>query len=834
MGISTQRVKLDIGKQASMQVIRLGQGDKNGTTLVAELYDGGSPYSLSGKTARFTMRTPDGRSSYSVNSSSTSNNTATFNIDERYAAGVAGVTDVAYIEVLSGSTVICSTSRMRVICLQSATEGVSPSQMHDNGLDAAIAAANTAASSANTAASNANTKASRAETATTNANTARDNANTAASAANTAASAATTAAGSATTAAEAANSAKDAANAAATAANTAADSANAATSEANAAIEAMGDISELAVPEMTANVRGGAKVGGSTQVVGGKLEVKLSESATGTSVTTGSTSALRELQVHGKSVQNGTPTPDAPVEVQVVEGANLLPVTTQTRTMNGVTARVNVDGSISLSGTSTAEGDVYIYGGWQASSVDFDYIAGSSYTLSITPIMSGVVAKVYTFTSEGTLIGGSTTNPATGFITIRAAENAKRIGFSIRVASGVNVDGVTVRVQFERGSTPTPYVPYGYMGVKVVYDTKRIRGWAGNDGILHFGNSESMAARVYKGQAITVYSTGNRYFISLFSDEPTTEQQKSLWTIAPYGTSAQTEPRTYTVEINHDGWLFAYINSAESSTVRDGSSFFAMREIDLQGNVLASLPDGTRDELHVDSAGRVWIEKRVGKYTFNGSEDWSLSGGSKRINNNNLRALTRKAPDNYTIVSTMCNRFTPQTASQTYSGTVGVSIDTTGSVGFANGSTIDVNAWKTWLESNNIVLLYPIATPQTIELGYITTPAIPSGSVVTVSASLTPTFDLACWTEHASELADIPDAITTLAEVIYDKQESIASSIAPVEGSTASANHAVDDYLMLGARLYRVTTAIASGERIIPGTNVTETTVMAEIVSLLS
>lgn len=588
MGISTQRVKLDINKQASMQVIRLGQGDKNGTTLIAELYDGGSQYSLSGKTARFTMRTPDGRSSYSVASSSISNNTATFNIDERYAAGVAGTTDVAYIEVLSGSTVICSTSRMRVICLQSATEGVSPSQMHDNGLDAAIAAANTAASSANTAASNANTKASRAETATTSANTARDNANTAASAANTAASAATTAAGSANTAAEAANSAKDAANAAATAANTAADSANAATSEANAAIEAMGDISELAVPEMTASVRGGAKVGGSTQVVGGKLEVKLSESATGTSVTTGSTSALRELQVHGRSVQDGTPKPDAPVAVQVVSGPLSLVI-----------------------------GDASV-------------------------------------------------------------------------------------------------------------------------------------------------------------------------------------------------------------------------AIDLQGNTLASLPDGTRDELHVDSAGRVWIEKNVGKYTFNGSENWSLSGGAKRINNNDLRALTRKAPDNYTVVQTMCNRFTPQTASQTYSGTVGVSIDTTGSVGFANGSTIDVNAWKSWLESNNVVLLYPTATTQTIDLGYIDPPAIPSGSVVTVSASLTPTFDLSCWTEHASELADIPDAITTLAEVIYDKQESIASSIAPVEGSTASANHAVDDYLMLGARLYRVTTAIASGERIIPGTNVTETTVMAEIVSLLS
>jgi hypothetical protein len=88
----------------------------------------------------------------------------------------------------------------------------------------------------------------------------------------------------------------------------------------NAALDALGDISEISVPEMSTTTRGGAKVGGSTQVIGEKLEVKLSESATGTSITTGSTSALRELQVHGKSVQDGTPTPDAPVPVQVVEG----------------------------------------------------------------------------------------------------------------------------------------------------------------------------------------------------------------------------------------------------------------------------------------------------------------------------------------------------------------------------------------------------------------------------------------------------------------------------------------------------------------------------------
>ena len=47
--------------------------------------------------------------------------------------------------------------------------------------------------------------------------------------------------------------------------------------------------------------------------------VALSESGSGRSVTVGTSSSLKSLDVHGESIQDGTPTPDAPVEVQVVE-----------------------------------------------------------------------------------------------------------------------------------------------------------------------------------------------------------------------------------------------------------------------------------------------------------------------------------------------------------------------------------------------------------------------------------------------------------------------------------------------------------------------------------
>lgn len=302
MGISTQYVSVDITKKTAPQIIRLGQGDKNGTTIAAKIYNDGAEYSMSGKTARFCMRTPDGKASYSVNSSSTSGNSVSFNINEQYAASVAGKTDVAYIEVLSGSTVICSTSRISVVVYRSASEGLPVSGAYSDALEEAIHSASTAASSANSAASNANTKATRAENAATAASNAAQSANAAKDAANAAASAATTAAGSATTAAEAATSAKDAANAAATAANTAAGSANAATSEANAAIEAMGDISELAVPLMSADTRGGAKLGSGLAVSDGALSVSPIPDASIDSVASGDSQAgAQSLSLTGLS-----------------------------------------------------------------------------------------------------------------------------------------------------------------------------------------------------------------------------------------------------------------------------------------------------------------------------------------------------------------------------------------------------------------------------------------------------------------------------------------------------------------------------------------------------
>ena len=170
--------------------------------------------------------------------------------------------------------------------------------------------------------------------------------------------------------------------------------------------------------------------------------------------------------------------------------------------------------------------------------------------------------------------------------------------------------------------------------------------------------------------------------------------------------------------------------------------------INMQGNTLASLPDGTRDRLLVDSAGRVWIEKRVGR----------ILTPTDVSNVNNLTQVTGGARWNI-AVDGLTSEEIPNGSTNGYCSHTPFSrtlaLGSLGSHVFTFGDKIyyiiegdfTASTAVTWVNSHQMTIIYPLATPQTIDLGYIAPPAIPSGSVVTVSASLTPEFNLEWWVD---------------------------------------------------------------------------------------
>lgn len=181
--------------------------------------------------------------------------------------------------------------------------------------------------------------------------------------------------------------------------------------------------------------------------------------------------------------------------------------------------------------------------------------------------------------------------------------------------------------------------------------------------------------------------------------------------------------------------------------------------IDLQGNILASLPDGTRDELTIDSTGAVTLTKRVGKvtvgtpwngvYSFatvtNGAR-WYLTPGAMSS------AYSQQIPDNSVNGYSTMAKFVKNSSGLSTLGDHMYTYDNR--VYYVISGITTSTAAVDWVNSYNATVVYPLKTPQTITLTPITMPDVQSGDTITVVAALTPTIRASWWTSFAQPIAN--------------------------------------------------------------------------------
>lgn len=173
-----------------------------------------------------------------------------------------------------------------------------------------------------------------------------------------------------------------------------------------------------------------------------------SETGNPVSVSDAFSAPLCGLTVYGKSTQDGTPTPDAPVPIVSagdggnvtlkVTGKNLLYIPDGVRTVRGVTI-TSKNGRISISGTATENGYVYL-------SVKQISIHGLAL---LSSNVSDPVAKLVSESWEVLFVQGKA-NVTQGVIT--------RVCFIVK--EGTNYDSDGINVQLELGTTATAYSPY--------------------------------------------------------------------------------------------------------------------------------------------------------------------------------------------------------------------------------------------------------------------------------------------------------------------------------------------------------------------------------------
>lgn len=601
------------------------------------------------------------------------------------------------------------------------------------GVTQAISNANTAASVANTAASNANTKATAANTAATNANTARTAANNAATAANNAASAATTTNTNITNAesarvtaeqaratAESARQANEQSRQTAETARVNAESARASAESSRASTEsqrqgnentrqgnetirqtqeglrvsaensrvnefedmqaAFADMQRQIIPQATTNTMGGVVVGDGLNVNNALLSLATTKSGSGTAVASNG-AVLESVVVYGQSVQDGTPTPSEPVDVQVVRTPNLIPFDLATLktyntsgtwsgnvyTFRAIQATFNEDGTITLNGTVSGTYTLYLV----ANSNQL-FLPDGSYTLTGELPGTGSDSTWY--------FQATTTTDSSGTVKARNRDYGSGVTFAVdstvygvfsyfHAATGDTFNNAVLKPQLIAGSQIKPFVPYGSIGIVV-------------------GNTAA--------------------------------------------------------------------------------------SIDLQGNVLASLPDGTRDVLTVDGAGHCVLEKRTHVWNMRdySNATWSKSGSATNgfyISRTTLNPVAKanQYSSHYSSITT------PVASTSVYFSTTNTSyLD--GSFNFnldaaVVGST--VADFKTWLSSHDVFVCAQLDAEQTIDLGYIDMPTIPEDATISVSASITPVIDAAWWERGAEAIAS---TVKALSERIKALEEAIA------------------------------------------------------------
>lgn len=822
--MNTQDITVDLSKKnVKPESIVLRQGDKSGTTLRVKVLDNGvNVSSLDGYTAKFIMKLPYNRFYYEVEGT-ISGSMLTFVIDESYAAVQSGVTNIAYVALVNGETTRMSANNIRVEILPSALDGFTPPPEWTNPIDDFIEEQT----------ARVNTIVNNAETATTAANTAATNANDKAALANTAATNANNKAG--------------LADEAATNANAKAQAADEAAQAADEAREAIQD--DLAAK---------ANNDGYYQLLGA-----------GTSDTLMSTDGEVDTFAQRTSDHDGA------CRIDCIKGNTIvwnslvgliseMAVNASSVTMtraNGVVT-LAFDGSITgsykglISPSRTAqlvEGHKYFY-----------YLevrnntTGKTVGISVAGTSSNGISP--TATSEQT--SGSNWVPVYRFGTsMLGSGNSQRCSIfcysadsgSIEIREG-SVFGCDLTLMFGAGNEPTTleelskYINFGESayntgtflsvnieGIKSIGFNQWDEEW--EPGAISNGSPTTSTSAIRSKNYSpcipnqTYYakcgSYTNNYYLRIWWYDSDKEFISGDW-ICGTEKTAPANARFFKISTNTSTYVYGNVYNHDicvnlSDSSRNGT-YEPYRGIIREIPPSTLFPDGI-----LRSAGTAYDErtptrdiKRVGIVDL-GTLNWEYVGGTDsrfRVSYPQIKPTPSNA--GYIAANMECIELAIASSDDVYNHVIDKSIGFHSSLKqlwVYDSTYTDAASFKAAM--NGVMLYYELATPTETAIDPPLNLAYPVEQGGTESIVI-PTGEMSAAPTMAVVYAYNADGVRDISQAI----------VANIESNTASTNYAIGGYFVYAGKLHRVTSAIATGEMINPGTNCVQTTVMAELIAL--
>lgn len=582
------------------------------------------------------------------------------------------------------------------------------------------------------------------ENCETTVNSFSSNISSATTAANNAASNANTAATNANNAATAANTAKNAANTAASNANAAVTSANNAASNASAAATSANNAEEARVT--AENARANAE---STRQANESARQSAEQARVSAETTRANSESARDS---AESVRQTN---------EITRQGN------ERQRQNSETLRENAE-------SSRASG----FSDMQAAFAD----------------MQRTVIPQATESTMGGVIVGDGLNVDNALLSLAVTKSGSGTAVT---SNGAVLESVVVYGQSDQEGTPTPSEPVPIEVVSGLSMPSNI-AWRQGSVSTSTGAEESDANRMHTAMfeilpgadyIVGVTNSAFNYSVRLFRSNTFTASSfvygDSAWKSAAETYNNQDAKFMCVVIRRTDNSNITPSNGAEVGLYANTDCIGlqvndTITPIDLQSNVLASLPDGTRDTVTVDGAGHCVLTKNVGKTTIDGNIQGSTSftdsstmgGNCTRITMNMsnfpaMKSAALNATNSYmsiAVAGATSASAAPYPGFYSKTATSGVYLTLPSTLTSAS----DVAAWLT---ANNFDFFYPLAEATTIDLGYIDMPTIPEDATISVSASMTPVIDAAWWERGAEAIAR---TVKALSERIKALEEAVA------------------------------------------------------------
>ena len=437
---------------------------------------------------------------------------------------------------------------------------------------------------------------------------------------------------------------------------------------------------------------------------------------------------------------------DGSSEQETTTGKNLLPYpyTEGSMTINGITFTVNEDGSVIINGTASANASLKLYGqDGEQKQIIGNYLFGGSNNVWLRAVNKNDSGYTVICTSkENSSVAIDKSTYTEGYI-------------ELIVPAGTTVNNEVIYPMMSNeqntiwevytGGQPSPSPDYPQEITTLTFDkiTRCGKNLLDNKAVSHTSNGITFTVNE-DGSVIINGTASANASLKLYGQDGEQKQiignylfggSNNVWLRAVNKNDSGytvicTSKENSSVAIDKSAYTEGYIElivpagttvnnevvkpmmTIDSITSEEYEPYQATEYIiDLQGNEMVELPNSVKDELVVDKYGNVSLIKNVGKYFFDGRENWvSLPDTDTYWE----FSITYKTGQQANYSYSLSNYFSDKDYNRLICTRLEVYIRFPKNIGI---DVSDAEKFKSWLQSHNTIAYYELTEPQTIPLG---------------------------------------------------------------------------------------------------------------------